>query len=963
MANYKHSIERLIQAKLGNRPNEQQTQYIQSNPTFFSLLSKLNTSKSTDAYTGNGRQQNLSPDLNFLLKQSMDKAEDINDNETIVQLLPDIVRASQIYITKILSPRYLTKPEVRYGIPSGIFPQAVSVQIIEKVKELIYANTKLDDRLYNMLYEICFTKGAYCVALIPEASLDALIHQPTLNTESVSLKHKPLKRKGYFAHPEEDLRTESYGHYRESSVVPVKFNPVVTHQFNKEETGYLRASLGNNIGTDISEDGRWNIRLSHDNNQKVDSFVDITDDPTYLRNAYTDQFKRNQEGELSMGLESMSDYNVGDTDKDLIEKFFKNMDEQSNKISEVSGMLRLNADEQNTRANLTEPLEVIYPVESICPIFRPGSPSDHLGYIVLHDENGYPISNTKKINYYRDLNRGGFNSNQSMASSLIQSGKRMFQDYNVSWDEERQIDTLSKINGDIIIREILSRLRNGINGKELEIGDTSDINRIFFYRALQGLRTRVLYIPKSIMTYMAFNYDALGNGRSLLDNMKVLLSLRIQYMMAQIRTGINNSKQNKVITLNVDEHDPDPKATIQMATDLALKTNGGSSVLFGTSDIRTIEDAIHASSIRFNIESDNEAIPKMSQDVAYESSNIPVPDADVGEQLGRYSLLGIGLSPETIDASYSPDFMYEAATNNFLNELVTYQQQERFVPFLKKYVTDYLRYSPKAIQMIRETILSNIDSILDYQIEVSGKEVNKDSINDDTKKVIVDELTKRLIKQLDVYLPQPDISNDKLKMDQLVDYEAKLELLLNNLLDVDSMTPDIVGEQAANMVDPYRKALKMQLLRDKISEEGLDADGVYSRILSLNNGENQTFVLNQEMRDINLKLVKAMGEFFKYSGNIAKSADAVFKDNDISVGENTGSYGSSDTDDYGGSDNDFGGDGDFNDDFGNDDFNEDKPSGEEEVTEVEEEVQEGNSDTSTNTNQGNGNEDIDGPAD
>lgn len=963
MANYKHSIERLIQAKLGNRPNEQQTQYIQSNPTFFSLLSKLNTSKSTDAYTGNGRQQNLSPDLNFLLKQSMDKAEDINDNETIVQLLPDIVRASQIYITKILSPRYLTKPEVRYGIPSGIFPQAVSVQIIEKVKELIYANTKLDDRLYNMLYEICFTKGAYCVALIPEASLDALIHQPTLNTESVSLKHKPLKHKGYFAHPEEDLRTESYGHYRESSVVPVKFNPVVTHQFNKEETGYLRASLGNNIGTDISEDGRWNIRLSHDNNQKVDSFVDITDDPTYLRNAYTDQFRRNQEGELSMGLESMSDYNVGDTDKDLIEKFFKNMDEQSNKISEVSGMLRLNADEQNTRANLTEPLEVIYPVESICPIFRPGSPSDHLGYIVLHDENGYPISNTKKINYYRDLNRGGFNSNQSMASSLIQSGKRMFQDYNVSWDEERQIDTLSKINGDIIIREILSRLRNGINGKELEIGDTSDINRIFFYRALQGLRTRVLYVPKSIMTYMAFNYDALGNGRSLLDNMKVLLSLRIQYMMAQIRTGINNSKQNKVITLNVDEHDPDPKATIQMATDLALKTNGGSSVLFGTSDIRTIEDAIHASSIRFNIESNNEAIPKMSQDVAYESSNIPVPDADVGEQLGRYSLLGIGLSPETIDASYSPDFMYEAATNNFLNELVTYQQQERFVPFLKKYVTDYLRYSPKAIQMIRETILSNIDSILDYQIEVSGKEVNKDSINDDTKKVIVDELTKRLIKQLDVYLPQPDISNDKLKMDQLVDYEAKLELLLNNLLDVDSMTPDIVGEQAANMVDPYRKALKMQLLRDKISEEGLDADGVYSRILSLNNGENQTFVLNQEMRDINLKLVKAMGEFFKYSGNIAKSADAVFKDNDISVGENTGSYGSSDTDDYGGSDNDFGGDGDFNDDFGNDDFNEDKPSGEEEVTEVEEEVQEGNSDTSTNTNQGNGNEDIDGPAD
>lgn len=960
MANYKHSIERLIQSKLGNHSNEQQTQYIQNNPTFFSLLSKLNTSKSTDTYTGNGRQQSLSPDVNFLFKQSMDKAEDINDNESIIQLLPDIVRASQIYITKILSPRYLTKPEVHYGIPSGIFPQAVSIQIIEKVKELIYNNTKLDDRLYNMLYEICFTKGAYCVALIPEASLDALIHHPTMNTESATLKHKPLIKKGYFAHPEEDLQAESYGQYKESTVIPVKFNSVVTHQFNREETGFLYASLGSKVGSDVDKDGKWNIRLSNNIDAKVDSFVDITDDPTYLRNAYTDQFKRNNTDEMNIGLESANNYNLGDTDKDLIDKFFKNMDEQTNKVGEVTGILRLNSDEQNTRANLTEPLEVIYPVESICPIFRPGTPSDHLGYIVLHDENGYPISNTKKINYYRDLNRGGFSSNQSMASSLIQNGKRMFQDYNVSWDEERQIDTLSKINGDIIIREILSRLRNGTNGKELEIGDTTDINRIFFYRALQGLRTRVLYIPKSIMTYMAFNYDALGNGRSLLDNMKVLLSLRIQYMMAQIRAGINNSKQNKVITLNVDEHDPDPRATIQMAADLALKTNGGSSVLFGTSDIRTIEDSIHASSIRFNIESENDAIPKMSQDVAYESSNIPMPDTDVGDQLGRYSLMGIGLSPETIDTSYSPEFMYESATNNFLNELVTYQQQERFIPFLKKYVTDYLRYSPKAIQMIRETILSNIDSILDYQIEVSGQEIDKEKIGEDTKKIIVDELTKRLIKQLDVYLPQPDISNDKLKMEQLVDFEAKLDLLLNNLLDTESMTQDIIGKQASKMVETYKKTLKMQLIRDKISEEGLDADGIYSRILSLNNGDNQTFVLNQEMRDINLKLVKAMGEFFKYSGNIAKSADAVFKDNEISVDEPSGDYGSSDSasvDDYGSDfDNDFGGE----DDFGNGDVTEDEPVEKTTEEEVIEETEETNQDAGK---EGESNEDPDGPAD
>ena len=53
-------------------------------------------------------------------------------------------------------------------------------------------------------------------------------------------------------------------------------------------------------------------------------------------------------------------------------------------------------------------------------------------------------------------------------------------------------------------------------------------------------------------------------GRSLIDNMKVLLSLRIQFMLAQVRAGIANSIPETVATVRIDEKDPDPKKTIQM---------------------------------------------------------------------------------------------------------------------------------------------------------------------------------------------------------------------------------------------------------------------------------------------------------------------------------------------------------------------------------------------------------------
>ena len=43
----------------------------------------------------------------------------------------------------------------------------------------------LDGRLYDIMYKILFTKGAYCVAVIPESSLDELIN-PEIAKESFS---------------------------------------------------------------------------------------------------------------------------------------------------------------------------------------------------------------------------------------------------------------------------------------------------------------------------------------------------------------------------------------------------------------------------------------------------------------------------------------------------------------------------------------------------------------------------------------------------------------------------------------------------------------------------------------------------------------------------------------------------------------------------------------------------------
>lgn len=227
---------------------------------------------------------------------------------------------------------------------------------------------------------------------------------------------------------------------------------------------------------------------------------------------------------------------------------------------------KLKNDNQTTRENLDEPIFINYPVEAVIPIFKPGSPSEHVGYLALHDEEGNPLSKAKPVNYYREL-ANGYNSRMTvntMASSLIQQGKTMFEGFSNKLDEARQLEMLSRIHSNAIIKDILDRLKNGLYGKNLDVGDSAEVSRIMFYRALRGQRTRVLFVPKEVMSYMAFDYDNRGFGISLLDNMKVLISLRIQFMLAQLRAGIMNSIPETLVTLRIDEKDPDPRKTFRL---------------------------------------------------------------------------------------------------------------------------------------------------------------------------------------------------------------------------------------------------------------------------------------------------------------------------------------------------------------------------------------------------------------
>ena len=967
---------------------------IKGNPAVYALLSKLNSSRQEESFKNNGDLSNTTPDLDYMLGISSEKAQEIDDNETIMQLLPDMERAAQILCSYILSPKYLMKPELQFRPPKNLFPQNTITIITDEIKKYFKKHHDIEGKLYKILYDILFLKGACITAVIPEAALDEIINSDlveqskesySIRLSQESLSHveqlllnsnrpsrgflgqpnyqenhpKQFTRKPMVSHESVEVHfgntddgfeprvSKSTEYYNTSIRVPENIEFELPKEYAKTHKDAADKTI------EISEEGVWNIKFD---SAKLDTLVEVSDDLSILRQSFIRKEMLSQESARAAGIPTgfkpTSLERETFSDRNIIDKIFRKIDDINSYNTDVLELKKLKNDNQTARENLDEPIFITYPVEAVIPIFKPGAPSEHVGYLALHDEEGNPLSKAKPVNYYREL-ANGYNSRMTvntMASSLIQQGKTMFEGFSNKLDEARQLEMLSRIHSNAIIKDILDRLKNGLYGKNLDVGDSAEVSRIMFYRALRGQRTRVLFVPKEVMSYMAFDYDNRGFGISLLDNMKVLISLRIQFMLAQLRAGIMNSIPETLVTLRIDEKDQDPRKTIQIANVMALQSRSNSGLIIGASNVQTIEDRVNQSNIRMAIESDNPKIPQIGHDVTKTTADIPTPDNEVAEGIKRDTIMGTGLTPDMVDNSLSTEFAANVLQGNFITSLIAFQKQDRFNPLLTDFVRKTISVSPYLHKRLREIIRDNLEEIIENIKEASGdKTLSVKGLASSAIEVLIDGIIDKFISAFEVNLPAPPNDNHESKAEQLQQYEERVDKAIEFVISQDVIPESLVSEDGESMVEQYAKIVKGDLLRDWMLENNYMPE--IMNYITVSDDGVQTYEKNKAIRDLTIKTVKAMTEFFKEGKNIADSTSAVLKANDMVIEDDYSSSSSSD------SDSDSSGD-DMEDPFGDmGDMGDEDPFSDDSS---EESNQEGNQEGDAGMS---GNEAQDGPAD
>ena len=180
-------------------------------------------------------------------------------------------------------------------------------------------------------------------------------------------------------------------------------------------------------------------------------------------------------------------------------------------------------------------------------------------------------------------------------------------------------------------------------------------------------------------------------------------------------------------------------------------------------------------------------------------------------------------------------------------------------------------------------------------------------------------------------------------------YEERVDKAIEFVISQDVIPESLVSEDGESMVEQYAKIVKGDLLRDWMLENNYMPE--IMNYITVSDDGVQTYEKNKAIRDLTIKTVKAMTEFFKEGKNIADSTSAVLKANDMVIEDDYSSSSSSD------SDSDSSGD-DMEDPFGDmGDMGDEDPFSDDTS---EESNQEGNQEGDANMS---GNEAQDGPAD
>lgn len=701
------------------------------------------------------------------------------ESEHIAKLFPDVELAKQIYVSSTIAPKDMVSTEILYEIDDPLFPPEVVTKASECIRNNVEGIHGLGDDLQDIIRISLFEEGSYPIATIPESSLDEVINSDrNMSLESASPlfadNKGTIKSLGFLGDPDgkDGLALESF------------FNGTTSRKSLKTNT------------------------LS---SETIDLGIEIFDNHELLKLPRLHETMVENATKELLGVKSMYRRHAAleaarvTSDEEIKSSVFKGPTNDNRPIVTV------NSKDNTVRRSVGRALRMKIPAEATIPVYTPGQPDRHVGYFIVLDSNGAPItiaSERSNIDGFSNMMNTNTGNNQStgLNSYLLKKAK----DTLVGSDKVPTLMDMSRIYSSIVEKEIMSKLKNGLYNKNLEVSESSDIYRMMMFRALQGMQTRMLYVPASLITYYAFRYHDNGTGKSMMDDLTMLISTRATLMTARVLQQIRSSINSTNVQVSLDPKDQDPEKTMETTVANVMKYLQFQMPV-GLITQADIYEWVSRAGVRFSFEG-HEGLPELKYDFTNDTIGNTIPDTDLDEDLQRRTYMAFGLSPDQVDNSLSPDFATSIVASNVHLSKRVLNTQKVYVRLMSEDARKIMSYDMVAYGELRAIIKEGLPAI-------KKRIKDTDDIDEATpnEEELITELTDRYIKKMCLSLPKPDMTT----IDNQVTAINKAEEIFDKIIEYHVSAeafPEMVSGEANGKIEELKGIIKASLMRGWLAD-------------------------------------------------------------------------------------------------------------------------------------------------
>ena len=869
-------------------------------PQLAAMVSKMERGmNNTVAHDPDGNRKAILQNTYAFRTMLQKRAKRNSDSAAIMKLLPDIELSAQIVTSSILSPKDMMTMELIYTGPKTLLSSELTSAMLNRIKEHFEDGYRITDYLAEMVREPLFEKGAYPIAVIPENAIDEMINgQRRVSMEELNV------------HFTQEGNARGLGILGPHSGAP-----------KKSRLGPAMESMSSIDSSSIDPHVHYFELDAIIGSYSKEDYLVVTDNPNALKVAKLNKLAKEKEvhrsykkGKLELGItHALEAYQTGISDQQVENAIYRTRQHHSEPVASLKHQHSL------SRKSIGNPLIMKLPSESVLPVHVPGNPKKHIGYFIMLDEEGNPVSAPDGEQMHSGLRN---DSTNSVGSSLIKKVGMNMGTVGDNFDPLNQVhmDFAQQLYADMVERDLISRVKNGIYSDAVTIARNEEVYRLMLSRVLAKKYTQVLYIPIEYMTYIAFKHGDDGIGRSMMDDQSMINVLRSVLLFSDIMSSVKNSIGRTKVTGNIPENDPNPMKTMEMVMDEIVRSRT-LGIPLGVSNPADVMEFIQRAGYEWEL-GGHKGLPDLKFEFQQTQTSYAKPDQDLTDHLRKASIMGFGLSPETVDNGFNSEFATTAVANNILLSKRVVMWQDIFTPQLTDFMRKVILNTESVINDLKEILSANVEGInLEFE-EINGTEATMD--DEFKKRILVSRALTEFVRTFKVALPRPSSVTLEAQLGELKTYAEALDAALEAYITSDMFVESVVGE-LANEANTVKSMCKAYFLRKWMADKNILPE-LAALVTADEDGQPQLLLTEEIKRHIEAMTKAGVMTLVSLQPN-KKAADADLETSGVVVGENSdtggmgGGGGSSGGGGFGGGDDDFGlGDlgGDFGSDMGND---------------------------------------------